>query len=191
MKKLLTVCQLVILLTGMLGAEVSIWCIGDSRKVTFYDDKPQVKNYIWDASSKTVNLKSARNEYTAFQAVLKNDVAITDIKAEISDFGSGIKAELFKEFYVDCLGDKYPDALIPFVDPYSGKHETIVSSFDLERKANQPIWVDIFVPEDAKPGEYKALLKFTAKDIKEEINVITMLPMPCLEEKTRKGRMIL
>src|SRR5256884_955454 len=64
----------------------------------------------------------------------------------------------------------YPDALIPFVNPPDGrplKNARFVGApFEAAPKANQPVWVDVFVPKDAAPGTYSGTVTVTAQDQK-------------------------
>lgn len=53
----------------------------------------------------------------------------------------------------------FPDALIPFIDPETGKPPTsgaryVASPFDVEKGHTQPLWVDVVVPRHAAVGSY-------------------------------------
>ena len=52
----------------------------------------------------------------------------------------------------------YPDPLIPFTDPSTGKPITGAAleavPFNVAASNNQSIWVDVFVPRNAAPGQY-------------------------------------
>ncbi len=133
-------------------------------------------------AAKTVTIQAAKNEYEPFQVILraeaehlKNvDVAVSDL---IGPSGQQIGAEnitLFREHYIyvrtptyrcDNPPGWYPDALIPFVNPITGERITearyIGAPFELWRGVNQPIWVDVYVPKDAKAGEYTGNLTVT------------------------------
>jgi hypothetical protein len=83
---------------------------------------------------------------------------------------------LYREHYMEVnkLSPKskgelgwYPDALIPFVDPGTGKPPSparfAAAPFDVPANANQPLWVDVLVPKDATPGEYRGEITITAE----------------------------
>jgi len=150
------------------NAGLEVWCVGDSQKVLL-NDKSQIKNFIWDSSTNTVKVKGAKNEYVSFQIVMKSDVDLPEVKVEADNFLMDI--ELFEEFYVNCNGEKYPDALIPFKNPYSGRKETVIPCLNLKANENCVVWVDIFIPENFKGESYKGIIRITGKDIKKEINV--------------------
>ena len=60
----------------------------------------------------------------------------------------------------------YPDALIPFTDPETGKPlsgATLTAvPFNVKAGNNQPIWVDLLVPQNAKPGQYSGTYTVTS-----------------------------
>jgi hypothetical protein len=75
----------------------------------------------------------------------------------------------------------YADPLVPFINPQTGKpiepfnqyrkkwgepfisggYEMYALPFDVWKGHNQPIWVDVSVPRDASPGEYKGTFTVT------------------------------
>ncbi len=61
----------------------------------------------------------------------------------------------------------YPDALIPFLDPSTGKPPVrarfAAAPFDIAPDSNQPLWVDVLTPKDAAPGEYRGTILISAE----------------------------
>jgi len=61
----------------------------------------------------------------------------------------------------------YPDPLIPFRHPITrrplGKARFLAVPFDLPANETHGFWVDIFVPRDAKAGDYKGTYRVTAQ----------------------------
>jgi Domain of unknown function (DUF4091) len=132
-----------------------------------------------------IRLKAAKGEYEPFQIViqappgnLKNvNVTVSDLTSSQGSLISKDNITLYREHYIKLDRPSYPgwsanptrgqgwyaDALIPFVDPNTGKDiknaELDAVPFDLAAKTNQPIWVDIFVPRSTSAGEYQG--KFT------------------------------
>ncbi len=119
-------------------------------------------------------ISAARNEYEAFQLNIRapkgglSNVQVT-VSAFQNDSGYSLpEAELFREHYVyvdrggfagspmnhnRALGAGwYADALIPFDAP--GTPEIPSYPFKVEGRQNQPIWVDVYVPDDAPAGIY-------------------------------------
>jgi hypothetical protein len=64
----------------------------------------------------------------------------------------------------------YPDALIPFLDPSTGKPPVrarfAAAPFDVAPDSNQPLWVDVLTPRDAAPGEYTGTITISAEGIR-------------------------
>jgi hypothetical protein len=128
-------------------------------------------------------LFAARGEYEPFQvAVRALKDGLTGVRLSVDDLagpkGKIIPASnisLYREHYVEVKTSSpnynekmsvmpgqpgwYPDALIPFIDPATGrppeKAEFVPVPVDVPAGENQPFWVDVFVPRDAVPGRYK------------------------------------
>jgi hypothetical protein len=137
------------------------------------------------ARLRKVQLRAARGEYEPFQIVVQATPGnLNNINIKVSDLedanGSVITQSnitLYREHYIKLDRPSYPgwpanptrgkgwyaDGLIPFVDPDTGKDiqgaEIDAVPFNLAAGTNQPIWVDIFVPQDTAPGDYHG--KFT------------------------------
>ncbi len=130
---------------------------------------------------KTIQLMAAKGEYEPFQIVIKApesnlsnvNVVVSDLKNTEGGVIDRQNITLYREhyIYVDVPSPKgwqanpnlgegwYADALIPFVDPDTGKDiqgaEIDAVPFNLDGGKNQPIWVDIFVPRNTQAGEYQ------------------------------------
>ena len=63
--------------------------------------------------------------------------------------------------YVRTKGD-YPDALIPFVDPYGDAHAPVAVPFDVAADDLQTVFVDVFVPTGLAAGDYAGEVRVTA-----------------------------
>lgn len=108
--------------------------------------------------------------------------------------------ELYREEYVrvrlstpraELPPGLYPDALVPLVDPTTGQpiqplgqhqerwgepmittgHDMYALPFDVFAGQNQPIWVDVRVPQDAPAGEYRGVFQVTAGEVQAEVPV--------------------
>ncbi len=133
------------------------------------------------AGSETqVKLWAARGEYESFQIVASGGAqGLTGVNVTVSDL-QGADGQviphtaftLYREKYVHVTASSpnwkgpnqpmgpgcYPDALIPFTDPDTGKPlsgaQFTAVPFDLKTGNNQPIWVDLLVPRTARAGKY-------------------------------------
>lgn len=132
-----------------------------------------------------VKLSAAKGEYEAFQIVIQAppgnlhniNVTVSDLQSSDGSTIDRRNITLYREHYIKLDRPSHPgwsanptrgqgwyaDALIPFVDPNTGKDiqnaQLDAVPFDLAAGTNQPIWVDIFVPQSTAPGEYQG--KFT------------------------------
>jgi hypothetical protein len=152
-----------------------------SREV---DSNQQFGNFSQQTKEKPkeIQLRAARGEYESFQIVIQSPEGsdLNNVNLIVSDLRNAKQGTigyqnitLYREHYVyvdmpspdnlinnPTLGkDWYPDGLIPFVNPATSQDlegaNLDAVPFDLEKNENQPIWVDIYVPRDAAPGEYK------------------------------------
>jgi hypothetical protein len=140
-------------------------------------------------SSKEVKLSAARGEYESFQIVtngasngLSNvNVTISDLKGPDGQAIPRNSFTLYREKYMHVTSSSpnwkgsnqpmapgwYPDALIPFTDPATGKPLSGAAltavPFDLKAGNNQPIWVDLLVPRTAPAGQYTGTYTVTSK----------------------------
>ena len=139
-------------------------------------------------SATEVSLAAARGEYESFQIVangassgLRNvNVTISDLQGPGGQVIPRANFTLYREKYVHVnsaspnwkgpnqpLGPGwYPDALIPFTDPETGKPlsgaKLTAVPFDVKVGNNQPIWVDLLVPRSAAPGKYSGAYTLTS-----------------------------
>ena len=135
-----------------------------------------------------IELCAARGEYESFQIVVSApESKLTNVNVRRADLvaenGANIARAnvwLYREHYVrarygspkqggpnEPLGPGwYPDALIPFFHPDTGAPlaggELKAVPFDVEALCDQPIWVDVFVPRDAAPGDYTTTFTVTS-----------------------------
>lgn len=152
-------------------AQSAVWCVGESTKVK-PADAPQDKNLTWDGATKTVRLGSARNEYVSFQIItraINDDLQGVTVVPQSLKGASGAEVpleniELFVEHYMDVkvtsrgsekelfpyvTGGEHPTQMVPFSAKKFG------APFSIWPARNQPVWVDIYVPENAAPGDYR------------------------------------
>ena len=143
------------------------------------------------AARQEIELWAARGEYESFQVVvraaaggLKNvSVASSDLTGEHGRISKASLA-LYREHYVQItrgspdrggtnrpLGPGwYPDALIPFTA--NGGRALRAVPFDVPQSSNQPIWIDVFVGRETRPGRYTGTVTVTSDEGKATVSVI-------------------
>ncbi|HOZ49039.1 MAG TPA: DUF6067 family protein [Candidatus Hydrogenedentes bacterium] len=133
----------------------------------------------------SVDIACAQGEYESFQVVVTAlGGTVTSGKVSISALtgadGTAIPAEgvkVYREVYIPvrhsapratCAPGWIPDALVPFVNPYTGEsveeprwsRDGLVgghfgaNNFDVWENHHQPLWVDVYVPQGQTPGVY-------------------------------------
>jgi hypothetical protein len=138
-------------------------------------------------SRRTAVLSAARNEYAPFQIIVRaGSGGLKRVNAMAGPLmpnrGHTIPANritLYREHYIELtkLSPKsrggpgwYPDAMIPFVDPSTGKPPVrarfAAAPFDIAPDSNQPLWVDVLTPSDATPGKYIGAITISAEGIR-------------------------
>lgn len=126
---------------------IDIWTTPPAERV-FQDDA------VPEETGDAVKVYCAKNEYEPFVVAVKPDDT-QSLSIGISDFGSGIRAEIFRVEYVtisqvsDALGrtGPYPDPLWPLENP-----ETVSCAGGV----NTAFWFSLYVPETAPAGDYTA-----------------------------------
>ena len=139
-------------------------------------------------SSTEVSLSAARGEYESFQIIASGtsqslgnvNVTVSDLKGPAGQMIPRTNFTLYREKYMHVNSSSpnwkgsnqplgpgwYPDALIPFTDPETGKPlsgaRLTAVPFDVKAGNNQPVWVDLLVPRSAEPGKYSGTYTVTS-----------------------------
>jgi hypothetical protein len=145
------------------------WVAGSLAKVKPLDPLPE-------SPVKSADLSAGRNEFEPFQIVIRPEGKdATGLDLDCSDLrtsqGAGISKDnvtAYFEPYINLVrsssGDGtaglWPDALIPRVDRYAHEKRNAFP-FDVRRDSNQPLWIEVFVPETAQPGKYTGTVRIT------------------------------
>ncbi|MFB3921822.1 MAG: glycoside hydrolase domain-containing protein [Terriglobia bacterium] len=210
-----TIASLLFLFPVRLAAQtptVRLWAVSDGVRVSpttgrviearpdIHPDYPtgdfRVANSVWDAASKTISLKAARNEFIAFQVIVevaepvdKVDVKFPGLAGPSGAHLEGKYAAVFKEWYVNVrhrttgydkssLGPGwYPDALMPYRRSrlYSAFPFSIPDLYNnIPEQKNQALWFDLFVPFErhaAPPGRYSGDIEVTWQGGRDSLHI--------------------
>lgn len=191
-----------------------MWALPDTVRVNpvtglVIEDRPHVypgcftgdyrsANSVWDADSRRVHLKAARNETVAFQIVLETEQHLQDLEVEVGLLkGPGGRSlpdtcvEAFREWFVKIDRPStgyerlsfgpgwYPDALVPA----DAGWKRMGIPFDLPDFWNRieplqrctAVWVDVEVPKDAAaapPGRYEADVRVTGAGVHASLTLV-------------------
>jgi len=160
---------------------------GPSMSVYAVNEFARVRPKDAPGSEHAAVLSAARNEFAPFQIIVHAGTGgLKGVNAVASSLvpkrGRTIPADritLYREHYIEVKklspGSKgspgwYPDALIPFLDPSTGRppvHARFAAApFEIAPDSNQPLWVDVLTPRDATPGVYTGTITVSAESIR-------------------------
>ena len=162
-----------------------------------------------------VNLQSACGETVAFQLILgrKDTNKLSGIQVSVDNLSgkSGrIKAEdnieIFRVWYLDVVprqeeltgpwemivdkGHKaawHGDACLPLDAPYETKFNLPTLDNMGDSQNWQSVWVDVYVPQNTRPGTYQGKININAEELQETASIelnIRVLPISLPEELT-------
>lgn len=133
---------------SQLSADYTIWTASSLRKIFRTDRPSEPLSQVW--------LTAARHEFEAVQVVITAaDEALRGVKvtasfnpdptAEVKGTTPGlpVSVKLYLPNYVPCpsVGRDFPDPLPPLTGP-----------FDVQANTSQPVWLEVYVPPTAEPG---------------------------------------
>jgi hypothetical protein len=165
---------LALALTGVARADWHAWTLTETRHV-LRSDSP--------ANGRAIRLGAARNEWVSFQILLRSEAPVRSVGMEAGDLtGPGgvalrrADARLYRQHQLHLEAgtyrndsfkpDWYPDPLIPFLHPMTGKKleggRIAAVPFDLPANETHGFWVDLYVPTNAAPGEYRGVYRVEA-----------------------------
>jgi hypothetical protein len=159
---------------AMACAEWHVWTLTETRHV-LRGDPP--------ANNTAVKLAAARNEWVSFQILLRSDTPVKAVRVEAGDLNGpdgvalrGVDARLYRQHQLHLESgthrndsfkpDWYPDPLIPFQHPLTGKKlegaRFTAAPFDLPLHETHGFWADLYIPANAAPGDYHGAFRVTA-----------------------------
>ena len=118
------------------------------------------RSQVPETSQKPPVLRAWRGERVSAQAVLATPMDLGEVSIEVSDLRCGksvIPASAVKKYFVryvltETYGNREDSFLMADrLDP--------VETLKVEACTARPLWLDIHVPADAKPGVYKGTVK--------------------------------
>lgn len=133
-------------------------------------------------ATNSVHVSGARNEWVGFQILVRSDAPLvirslqpSELKTEGGASIPSANLHMFRQHQIhltkgtECNDSFkpgwYPDPLIPFRHPLTGAAlagRLKALPFDLPANETHGFWIDIYVPEEAKPGLYRGKIKISA-----------------------------
>jgi hypothetical protein len=144
------------------GGAVNVWSFSELHKVNPQTGALLENGPIWKGD---VKLTGARNEFVAFQVAIESQTLVKDIAVTVDQplfaecklpavFQTSGAVQLYREWMVPDDKDTspsrpwYPDPLLPL----TGTFDLPAADNGVPNQRVQPVFVDIYVPHDAKPG---------------------------------------
>ncbi len=118
-------------------------------------DSYLASNHVWNASTRTVRLHAARNEFVAFQVVLKGN-GVLQIVPDVSfsePAGASISTSISRYETVPTEGGPMPDPIVPLNFPTVGRNLAAGS---------RSLHVEFYVPHQAQAGDHTGRLRLRA-----------------------------
>ncbi len=167
---------LLFLVAAPAAADWQVWTVAETRRV-LREELPHAQEGM------AVKLAAARNEWESFQILIRSDEPVRGVRVEPGELRGpkgavlpAAAARLYRQHALHLTeptfrNDQfrpgwYPDPLIPFVHPLTGKPlagaRFTAVPFDLPAGEAHGFWVDLYVPANAQPGEYRGTYRVVA-----------------------------
>lgn len=173
MSRLVWVCLLLVAFAGAVAAEPVVFVASPWEHV-LRSTPP--------GEARAVTLQAAANEYEPCRIIVHADTALPAVSVRVTDLTGpagripAANFTLYREYYLNVFEPSYrstapagwyPDALIPFVDPATGKDlkgaKYDADPFDVAAGDNQGYWLDLYVPHGTAAGTYTAAATVTSR----------------------------
>ena len=163
------------------GEGMRVWAAGELTRIDplsgktldgpgYADHKAREGNEVWNGKTHAVTLEGARGEFVCFRlAVETSGKPVTGITLTPGAFkgpdGAAIEARhirLLREWYLKDGNQWYGGALPELGEKDGGKFDVPAKDNLIPAQTVQCIFVEVFVPKDAKPGAYAGALELAA-----------------------------
>jgi hypothetical protein len=130
-------------------------------------DEYLAANHLWSAKQKEIQLHAARNEFTAFQILLRGPVE--GVKAELTfpDAAKGVQASFGRYVHVNTPKGPLPDPVLPL----RGAFAVPTPEEKIDGQKSGSLHCEVYVPHDGPAGEHRGKLTLQAGDQKLEMAV--------------------
>lgn len=112
-------------------------------------------NHLWSAKEKRIRLHAARNEFVAFQVLLRGP--IKDVRPKLTFAGADgekIQTVFGTYHHINSKKGLLPDPIVPL----SGALRVPTEGEKIAGQMSASLHVEIYVPHPVKPGDYKGRL---------------------------------
>jgi heparan-alpha-glucosaminide N-acetyltransferase len=116
-------------------------------------------NHLWDAAGRRVTFHAARNEFVAFQVLLRSPIPVPpgSIRPELvfdGPAGKAIQVEFGRYHPVRSRSGPFSDPIVPLDSPWPA---------DAAAAKNQSLHAEVYVPHHIPAGDYPGTLTFSPR----------------------------
>lgn len=145
--------------------DIGLWWASSGWKIS--KDRP-----LPEAVANAILIRAARNEAEAAQLVVRPARDLTGLTAAVSDL-RGPDGAIMTSDSIDVLRVHYVDVTIPtdytgVIAPWPDPLPPLEEPPDVSAGTNQPLWIRVRVPRDAKPGLYAGTVHLSAEGYESE-----------------------
>ena len=138
-------------------------------------DNYKKANVVWDAGTNTISLLAARNEVVGAQLIIERlGASLTNVSVTASDLSDGrghtIPATPYLEFFQLHYIGTTPEVAIPLAAPFPATFNIPDPNHNATGK-NQSVWMDLYVPKEARAGNYTGTLTISAAELPSPVTV--------------------
>jgi hypothetical protein len=115
-------------------------------------------NHLWNADTKEIRLHAARNEFVAFQVLLRGSVEEVHPELTFADGPRGVQTSFGRYVHVRGAGGPLPDPIVPLRGPLA----VPTPEDDIAGQKSGSLHAEVYVGHDTPAGEHVGQLRLRA-----------------------------
>ncbi|MCL4692500.1 MAG: DUF4091 domain-containing protein [Candidatus Hydrogenedentes bacterium] len=146
--------------------DIGVWWASSGWKIS--TDRP-----LPEAVANAILIRAARNEAEAAQLVVRPARDLKGLTAAVGEL-RGPNGAIMTSNSIDVLRVRYVDVTIPTdhtgaIAPWPDPLPPLNAPLDISAGMNQPLWIRVHVPRDAKPGLYEGNVQLSAEGYESKV----------------------
>ncbi|HWB14158.1 MAG TPA: hypothetical protein VG826_33335 [Pirellulales bacterium] len=158
-------------LPRLAGAEIAVVDeldkvnLATDQLVPVHPDSYLAENHLWNAEKREIRLHAARNEFVGFQLLAKGTVPGFNVQTTFSGSDAAFRIAWHRLSAVRVGQGAFVDAALPLKEPAIDLPDERQTVSGMRRRSPlTTMHCEIYVPHDAKPGEYVGEVVLGGKD---------------------------
>ena len=124
-------------------------------------------NHLWNAADKQVKIQAGKNEFVAFQVLVRGQVKEVKATLEFPGAGQQPKATFYRMRHVASSAGPMPDPLVPLGTGLS----VPATDEQIEGQKSGSLVCEVYVPHEATAGQRRGTLTLTSGEQTLKLNV--------------------